>query len=105
MLVTDKKHEREFLIAAPLAVVPAVCILPAIMFLILFPRVEYGPWIAAFLLPLCAVAGSFGLAKISLGAVERPWGIFNMLCFGTVLVLVVIAGYTGAFLALAAAKM
>lgn len=103
--VTAKGRERAFLIGAPLAVVPALCVLPAIIFLVLFPPVEHGWMIAAFVLPLCALAGSFGLSKIALGTVERPWGLFNMLSFGTLLVLLVIAGYTGLFLALAAAKL
>jgi hypothetical protein len=105
MSANVKERERAFLLAAPLALLPALCVLPAVMFLILSPRVDHGRWIAAILLPLCAVAGSFGLTKISLGAVEEPWSIFNMLCFGTLLVLVVIAGYTGAFLALVAVKL
>ena len=103
--MTDKDRERAFLVGAPLAIVPALCVLPAIMFLVLFPRVEHGRTIAAMVLPLCALAGSFGLWKVALGAVEKPWGIFNMLSFGALLVLLVIAAYTGLFLALAAAKL
>ena len=29
--------------------------------------------------------------KLALGAVQKPWGLFNMLCFGALLVLLVIA--------------
>ncbi len=43
---------------------------------------------------------SFGLCKLALGAVQKPWGIFNVLNVGALLVLLVIAGYTGLFLAL-----
>jgi|SRR5215472_15196206 len=103
--MTSKERERAFLIGAPLAVIPALCVLPAIMFLIIFPRVEYARVIGAIVLPLCALAGSFGLWKLAQGAVEKPWGIFNVLSFGTLVVLLVIAGYTGLFLALVAAKL
>ena len=103
--LTAKERERDFLIGAPMALVPALCVLPAIVFLVIFSRVPHGRCIAAFLLPLCALIGCFGLSKIAMGVVEKPWGIFNMLCFGTLLMLVVIAGYTGAFLALAAARL
>jgi hypothetical protein len=103
--MTSKERERAFLIGAPLAVIPALCVLPVIVFLVIFPRVEHGRMIAAFVLPVCALAGSSGVAKIALGVVEKPWGIFNLLSFGALLVLLVIAGYTGSFLAVVAAKL
>ncbi len=103
--MTLRERERAFLIGAPLAVIPALCVLPVIVFLVIFPRFEHGRMLAAFVLPMCALAGSFGLAKVALGAVEKPWGIFNLLSFGTLLVLLVIAGYTGVFLAVVAAKL
>jgi hypothetical protein len=105
MSMTSKEREQAFLIGAPLALIPALCVLPVIVFLVIFPRVEHGRMIAAFVLPLCALAGSFGLGKVALGAVEKPWGIFNVLSFAALLVLLVIAGYTGLFLAVVAAKL
>jgi hypothetical protein len=103
--MTVQERERAFLIGAPLAVIPALCVLPVIVFLVIFPRVEHGRVIAAVVLPVCALAGSLGLAKIALGVVEKPWGIFNLLSFGALLILLVIAGYTGVFLAVVAAKL
>ncbi len=103
--MTLRERERAFLIGTPLAVIPALCVLPVIVFLVIFPRVEHGRMLGALVLPLCELAGSFGLAKVALGAVEKPWGIFNLLSFGTLLVLLVIAGYTGVFLAIVAAKL
>jgi len=91
--MTAKERERAFLIGAPLAIVPALCVLSVIVFLVIFPHVEHGWTLAAIVLPLCALAGSFGLGKLALGAVEKPWGIFNALSFGALLVLLVIAGY------------
>ena len=52
------------------------------MFLIVFPQVAHGRLIGLLVLPACALAGSFGLWKLALGAVEKPWGIFNVLSFG-----------------------
>ncbi|MFZ0687028.1 MAG: hypothetical protein WAM89_15910 [Terriglobales bacterium] len=95
-----RERERAFLIGAPLAVVPALAFLPAVMFLIVLPRVAHGRLVGAFLVPACALASCFGLWKLALGAVQKPWGIYNVLSFGTILVLLVIAGYTGVFLAL-----
>ena len=103
--MSAKQREREFLIAAPLTVIPALVFLPAVTFLIVFPRVAHGRIIGAFVLPLCALLGSFGLWKLALGAVQKPWGLFNVLSFGMLLVVLVIAGYTGVFLALMTLKL
>jgi hypothetical protein len=100
-----KERERAFMIGAPLAIVPALVFLPAVVFLIIFPRVAHGRAIGMFVLPVCALASSLGLWKLALGAVQKPWGIFNVLSFGALLVLLVIAGYTGLFLALLTLKI
>ena len=98
--MTSKERERAFMIGAPLAIVPALVFLPAVMFLIVFPQVRHGRAIGLMVLPACALLGSCGLWKLAMGAVEKPWGIFNVLSFGALFVLLAIAGYTGLFLAL-----
>ncbi len=103
--MTLRERERAFLIGAPLAVVPALIFLPAVMFLIVFPQVAHARAMGFVVLPACALTSSFGLWKLALGAVQKPWGIFNVLSFGTLLVLLVIAGYTGIFLALMTLKL
>ena len=103
--MTVKERERAFMIGAPLAIVPALVFLPAVTFLIIFPRVGHGRAIGLVVLPACELAGSFGLWKLATGAVQKPWGIFNVLSFGALLVLLVIAGYTGLFLALMTLKL
>ncbi len=101
--ITDR--ERAFLIGAPLALIPALAILPAVIFLIAFPRVGHGRSIGFVVVPVCALVGSFGVWKLALGAVEKPWGIFNILNVAALLVLLVIAAYTGLFLALMTLKL
>jgi hypothetical protein len=103
--MTAKERERAFMIGAPLAIVPALAFLPAVVFLIVFPQVAHGRAIGMFVLPGCALMGSFGLWNLATGAVQKPWGIFNVLSFGALLVLLVIAGYTGLFLALMTLKL
>ncbi len=93
-------RERAFLIGAPLAIIPALVFLPAVTFLVVFPQVAHGRTLGLFVLPACALAGSFGLWKLALGAVQKPWGLFNVLSVGALLVVLVISGYTGVFLAL-----
>jgi hypothetical protein len=103
--MTAKERERAFLIAAPLAIIPALGFLPAVMFLVVFPRLAHGRLIGFMVIPVCALFGGVGLWKLALGAVQKPWGIFNVLNVGALLVLLVIAGYTGIFLALMTFKL
>src|ERR1700691_164230 len=98
-------RERAFMIGAPLAIVPALVFLPAVTFLVVFPRVAHGRVIGFFALLACALVGCFGLWNLATGAVQKPWGIFNVLSFGALLVLLVIAAYTGLFLALMTVKL
>jgi hypothetical protein len=100
-----REREREFLIGAPLAVVPALAFLPAVTFLIVFPQVAHGRVIGWMVVPACALVSGIGLWKLALGAVQKPWGIYNVLSFGALVALLVVAGYTGVFLALMTLKL
>lgn len=100
-----RERERALLIGAPLAIIPALCVLPAIVFLIIVPRVAHARVWALIALPACALTGSFGLWKLAIGAVQKPWGIFNVLSVGALLVLLIIASYTGLFLALITVRL
>jgi hypothetical protein len=102
--MTWKERERAFYIGAPLAIVPALCFLPAVMFLVVVPKIAHAQAVAVVVLPLLAVAGSVGLWKVAFGAVQRPFGILNALSFGALLVLLIIAAYTGIFLAIVTAR-
>jgi hypothetical protein len=102
--MTWKERERAFYIGAPLAIVPALGFLPAVMFLVVVPKIAHAQLLAIMLLPLLAAVGSFGLWKLAMGAVQRPFGILNALSFGALLVLLIIAGYTGIFLAIITAQ-
>jgi hypothetical protein len=103
--MTWKERERAFYIGAPLAIVPALGFLPAVMFLVVVPKFAHGRAVALVLLPILGLASSFGLWKLAISAVQRPFGILNALSFGALLVLLVIASYTGLFLALITGKI
>ena len=70
------------------------------MFLVVVLKVGHARLIALVLLPMLSLAGNFGLWKLAIGAVQRPFGILNALSFAALLVLLIIASYTGLFLAL-----
>jgi hypothetical protein len=102
--MTWKERERSFYIGATLAIVPGLAFLPAVMFLVVVPKVPHAQLLAIVVLPVLALAGSVGLWKLAMGAVQRPFGILNALSFGALIVLVIIAGYTGIFLAVVSAR-
>lgn len=103
--MTWKERERAFYFGAPLAVVPALGFLPAVVFLVVFPKVAHAGVIAWLLLPLLAATGGFGLWKLAWGAVQKPLSVLNALSVACLLVVLVIAGYTGLFLALFTSKL
>lgn len=105
MHLTGKVRERDFLIAAPLALIPALAFLPAVTFLIAFPRAGIWRFSGYVVAPLCAFMGVLGLWRLAMGVVQKPWCIFNVLNVTALMFLLFIAGYTGAFLALLTLKL
>ena len=75
--MTAKERERAFLIGAPLAIIPALGFLPAVMFLIVFPRVAHGRLIGSLVVLACALVGSFGLWKLAFGGRSETLGNFQ----------------------------
>lgn len=100
-----RQRERLFFWGAPLAILPALGFLPAFVTLVFSPRIRHATVVAAVLFPSMAVAEFVGVAKLVRGCVERPFSLLTLLCFGAVLVLLVIAAYTGMFMAALAQRM
>jgi hypothetical protein len=100
IFIAGRDRERDFFVGAALALIPAVSFLPTVTYLIVFPRVAQGRLMGCAIVCFCALLGGIGLWKLALGAADRPWGIFNILNIAALLVLLVIAAYTGVFLAL-----
>lgn len=94
-----RERERWFYWGAPLALGPALAFLPGLVYLVIEPRVKHGPVIAAALLPLAGVAEFLGARWLIKGALERPFNLLSMLSAGALMILFVIAAYTGIFLA------
>ena len=69
--MTAKERERAFLFGAPLAIVPALVFLPAVMFLIVFPQVAHGRAIGLFVLSACALAGKSSVARVILSPIPE----------------------------------
>jgi len=103
--VTWSERERWFYVGAPLAIGPALAFLPGLVYLVIEPQVRYGPVVAAVLFPFCAIAEFVGVKRLVLGCLERPFNLLSMLSAGALMVLMVIAAYTGLFLAAFALRM
>ena len=93
---------RLFYVGAPLAIVPALIFLPALAYLVIDPRVSHARLAAWTLFPAIAVAEVFGVWRLAMSCVQRPFGLSNVLSFGALLVLVVIMVCVGLFLAVLA---
>jgi hypothetical protein len=100
-----RQRERFFYWGAPLAIVPALGFLLAFVWLIFSPRVAHATAWAVVLFPLMAVAEFVGVTKLEQGCVARPFNLLTMLSLGAMLVLLVIASYTGLFLAALVQRM
>lgn len=82
-----------------MALGPALGFLPGLVYLVIEPRVKYGHTLAAALLPVAGVAEFVGVRWLVKGALARPFSLLSMLSSGALMILFVIAAYTGLFLA------
>jgi hypothetical protein len=82
-----------------LALGPALAFLPALVYLVLEPRVKHGAGIAMGILPIAGLAEFWGVRWLVMGALARPFNLLSMLSSGALMILLVIAAYTGLFLA------
>jgi len=100
-----RERERLFYWGSALAVGPALLFLPAFVVLVFQPRVRHATLLAILLFPLLAVAEFLGVCKLARGCVARPFTLLTFLSYGALLVLLLIATYTGVFLAALAQRM
>jgi len=101
-LAKGSERYRLFYVGAPLAIIPALIFLPALAYLVIDPRVPHARLAAWALFPAITVAEVFGVWRLAMSCVQRPFGLSNVLSFGALLVLVVIMVCVGLFLAVLA---
>ena len=94
-----KQRERLLLLGAPLAIIPALGFLPAFAYLALTPSVRHAALVAAIVFPLSVVSEAAGLYRLVRCCVLRPFDLLTAFAFSAIMVLLVIAAYTGFFLA------
>jgi hypothetical protein len=100
-----KERQRLVFVGAPLAIVPALAFLPALAYLLITPSLPHSMLLASIVFPLFAVCGVLGLVRLVCFCVTRPFDLLTAFAFSALLVLLVIAAYTGLFLAAIAGRM
>lgn len=103
--LTWDEREKLFFRGAVLAIAPAVAVVPAVMFLILTPRVRHAYLLAALVLPLLIFLELCGLLKLVRCCVQQVFDLLTVLAFGALVIVAAIAAYSGLFLAVVAGKM
>jgi hypothetical protein len=100
-----RERERLFYWGSVLAIIPALIFLPAFVVLVFRPTIPHAAAWATLLFPVLAFAEFLGVFKLVQGCVQRPFNLLTVLSFGAMLVLLVIATYTGVFLAALVERM
>ncbi|MGC2194457.1 MAG: hypothetical protein WA628_07265 [Terriglobales bacterium] len=100
-----RQRERLFYWGSALAIVPALAFLPAFVVLVFQPVIRHATVWAIVLFPVLAIAEFLGVFKLVQGCVERPFNLLTILSFGAMFVVLVIATYTGVFLAALTERM
>lgn len=94
-----RQRKRLVFIGAPLAIIPALAFLPALAYLVITPLLQHATVIAIILFPLLGVAEIAGLFELIVCCVARPFDLLTVFAFSSLLVVLVVAAYTGLFLA------
>src|SRR5436309_3417601 len=100
-----KRRERLLLTGAPLAVVPAFAFLPALVYLVISPRIAHGHSIAIALFPSLILAEVIGISRLARCLLPRYFDLITFFALVAMIILIVIATYTGLFLAAFAGHM
>jgi hypothetical protein len=88
-----------------LAIAPALTLLPAVVLLILSPRLPHSYVLAALTLPLLVFLELWGLWKLMRCCVQQTFDLLTVLAFGALVIVGAIGAYTGIFLGVVSGKM
>jgi hypothetical protein len=103
--MTWRERERLLYLGSAFSLIPALAVLPAFITLVFHPTAAHATVWAVILFPTLAAAEFFGVVKLVQSCIARPFSLLTMLSFGALFVLLVIAAYTGVFLAALAERM
>ena len=100
-----KERQRLVFTGAPLAILPALAFLPTLAYLVITPTFKHSTLLASIVFPGFLVCEALGLVRLVRCCVSEPFDFLNTFALAALLVIVVIATYTGFFLAALAGNM
>lgn len=100
-----KKRQRLVWVGAPLAILPALAFLPTLAYLVITPTLGHSMLLAGLAFTIFGLSEVLGLVRLAQCCVARPFDMITVFAFSALLVVLVIAIYTGLFLAAIAGKM
>ena len=101
----DRERQSLVFVGAPLAIAPALAFLPLLAYLVLTPSIRHANLLAAVLFPLVALAEISGLHRLIRCCVTHPFDLLTVVASSCLLVVLLVATYTGLFLAVVAGQM
>jgi putative effector of murein hydrolase LrgA (UPF0299 family) len=95
---TWQERQRLLFIGAPLSLISALLFLPAVLYLVVTPKVPHAAAIALVTLPALLIAGVVGLSRLLHCIARRNFDLLSALAVGTLAILFVVTAYTALFL-------
>jgi hypothetical protein len=99
-----QERERLLFTGFPLALIPALALLPLFEHLVMEPSLAHSKIISWAIFPLMAIAEILGVSRVVRSFVRQPFDLITAVAWGTMCILIVIAIYTGIFFAVFAAR-
>ncbi len=93
-----RKREDALLWGAPLVLVPALALVPTVLFLILEPVFPHARWLGVPLLAVFGFVMVLGIGKLAY-CLRHPFDVISFLAAGTLMILVVVSMVCGVMLA------
>src|SRR5581483_2255108 len=100
-----KERQKMLFLGARLAIIKKLAFLPALTGLVLTPVFRHSRLVAGILFPMLSVCEVLGLVRLARCCVSGRFDLLTTYAFSALLVLLVIATYTGLFLAAIAGRM
>ena len=85
--------------ALPMALIPAVAILPVVVYLVFFSVVRYGPLLALLVTPILGLVTARGVILLVRVTLDAGFDLITAVACSAFMFLILIGFYTGLFLA------
>lgn len=93
-----RKREDALLWGAPLVLLPALALVPTVLFFIVEPVFSHARWLGIPLLAAFGLAMAVGIGKLAY-CLRHPFDVISFLAAGTLMILIVVSMVCGVMLA------